>query len=388
MGNISNETRDRISTLAEDLAPLREEILANLVMLAQIPACTGEEEERVRYLLDRFVEAGLPEAGTDEIGNAVGFLPGEDGQRTILLVAHVDTIIPSTVDHNVTVDAERLIGPGISDNALGAAVVSMIPTCLASLGIRLKSNLQILGSVKSLHRGSEDGLRFFLENAPRPIDYGLCVEGLQLGRLNFFSIGTLRGDISFDVRPVETRSFGADNAIVVLIQAINRILRIETPQRPHTKIRLSKVRAGVAHDVDPDHAELGFEVVSHDDDMIDRIQGQFEDIVAEMSARNAVDAELDCFFRRHAGGVPFSHPLVKATLEVMETLDIQPEQGHSPSELSALIAHNIPAVTLGITQGEKHRKKPDHVQIAPILTGVAQVLGVLLAIDSGACDES
>ena len=39
------------------------------------------------------------------MGNAVGFLPGARGERTILLVSHLDTIVPKDVDHNETADA-------------------------------------------------------------------------------------------------------------------------------------------------------------------------------------------------------------------------------------------------------------------------------------------
>ncbi len=56
---------ERIRELPTGLAPLREEVLANLVMLSQIPAPTGGESDRGRYVLDRFVEAGLPDAGPD-----------------------------------------------------------------------------------------------------------------------------------------------------------------------------------------------------------------------------------------------------------------------------------------------------------------------------------
>jgi metal-dependent amidase/aminoacylase/carboxypeptidase family protein len=151
---------------------------------------------------------------------------------------------------------------------------------------------------------------------------------------------------------------------------------------------MGKMRAGVAYDVEPDHAELGVEIISHSDEMIDQIQHEIEDIVAEMSARHAVDAHFDVFFKTQAGGIPFSHPLVKSTLEVMQTLGIEPDQGHSPSELSELIARGIPAVTLGISRGERSLKRsPDYVLIDPILTGVAHLLGVILAIDEGVCDE-
>lgn len=376
-----------VEDLPEALAPLREEILAELVMISQIPSPAGEETARVRHLLDRFAEAGLPEAGTDEKGNAVGTIPGQMGDRTIMVAAHLDTIVPETIDHNVTVEANCIVGPGISDNALGAAVVAMLPSCLERLGIVLDSNLTLVGSVQSLHRSNEDGLGFHLDHAVRPVDFGICIEGVQLGRLNYFSIGTLRGDIACDVRPLQSRSYGSQSAVVVLNHIINRILSIEIPQRPFTRISIGKVHAGLTYDVEPDHAELGFEVNSHDDGMIERIQGRIEDIVGELSARHAVSATLDCFFRRHAGGIPFSHPLVKAVLGVMQKLEILPDQGHSPSGLSQFIQRGIPAVTLGVTEGEKNqRKKPDQVLIDPIHRGIAQIIGVILAIDSGACD--
>ena len=378
-----------VTELPSAILPLREQILADLTMLAQIPAPTGEEEQRVRYVLDRFVEAGVPEVGPDEKGNAVGLLPGRRGERTILLVAHVDTIYARTVNHNVTLEPDRVIGPGVGDNSLGVAAISLIPICLAHLGIQLDSNLGLLASVRSLGRSNHEGLRFFLDHPPRPIDCGIVVEGLQLGRANYLSIGKIRGDIVCDVCSDKLRSDRSQNALVVLHHVINRILSIAVPTQPYTKIRLAKIHAGLSYDSEPDHAELGFEVVSHSDDMIEQIHREMDDAVAEMSAQHGVEAKLDCFFRRETGGIPFSHPLVKSVLEVMEQLNIEPDLGRGPSELPEFISRKIPAVTLGITSGEKNQEnEPDYVMIDPILTGLAQLLGVILEIDRGTCDET
>jgi len=379
-----------LKSLPEALRPLRERILANLVMIAQIPAPTGQESERVRFLLDRFTEAYMTDASSDEAGNAVGRLPGTTGQRTILLMSHLDTIVPAAEAHGVRVEADRVIAPAVGDNALGAAIVSLVPLVLEHLRIRLQSDLLMVGSTRSLGRGNHAGIRFFLDHLPQPVHVGICVEGLQLGRLNFFSIGTARADVTCSVRdaPEASRSYGSENALVVLNHIINRILAIATPSRPYTVIRLGKLRAGVDYDVEPDRAELGLEIVSHADEMIEQICGQIHDIVVEMSARHSVDARFDVFFSTKAGGIPFSHPLVKSVLEVMEQLDIEPDQGHSPSELSELIARNIPGVTLGITRGKRgSQHEPDYVLIGPVLTGVAQLVGTILAVDSGACDE-
>ena len=375
-----------LAELPAALAPLREEILANVVMIGQTPAPGGQEHHRVRYIMDRYAEAGLPEAGPDQFGNAVGFIPGRRGDRTVLLVAHLDTIVPAAEDHNLSVRADRIVGPGVSDNALGAAVLTSLPNCLARLGITPESNIQLLGSVQSLNRGNSAGLSFFLDHARRRYDCGICVEGVPLGRLNYFSIGTIRGDVSCSVRPIESRSYGSESAVVVLNYIINRMLKIEVPTRPFTKIRLAKVHAGKSYDVEPEHARLGFEVNSHSDEMLHRIETQIADIVAELGARHAVESTLDVFFRRQAGGLPFSHPLVKATLGVMRELGIQPDQGHSPSELSEFISRDIPAVTIGLSEGRKNHEDPDFVLIEPVLRGVAQLIGLLLAVDRGEAD--
>lgn len=381
---------ENICDFPEALKPMRERLLANLVMIAQIPAPTGEESRRVRFLLDRFGEAGLSDAATDEVGNAVGRLKGTRSQRTILLVSHLDTVFPFSQDHDVTVQSDRVIGAGVGDNALGAAIVSLMPTVLEHLGIELASDLILLGSTRSVGRGNHAGIRFFLDHLPEKVDAGICVEGIQLGRVNFFSIGTARADITCAVRPLPepSRSYGSESALVVLNHIVNRILGISTPSRPYTRIKMGRMWAGVSYDVEPDHAELGLEIVSHSDEMIEQICRQINEIVLEMSARHAVDANLDVFFSTRAGGIPFAHPLVRSVLEVMQQLAIEPDQGHSPSELSELISRSIPAVTLAITRGAKERKRqPDYVLIDPILTGVAQLLGVILAIDKGACDE-
>lgn len=265
--------------------------------------------------------------------------------------------------------------------------MSLLPRILDRMGIHFNCNLQLIGTVRSLHRGDHEGLRFFLEHAPRRIDLGIVVEGVELGRLNFFSVGVIRGDITCDVRPENLRRYGSESALIVLNQILNRILAIPTPTRPYTVIRIGRMHSGVLYNKEPDHAELGFEVVSDSDKIVRRVVSEIEDIVAETAAHSAVDAQIDCFFHREAGGIPYSHPLVRTVNNVMSQLGIQPDQEYDPSEVSEFIASGIPAVTLGMTTKDVNEKKTDHVLIDPILNGVAQLIGVIAEMDRGACDE-
>lgn len=383
---LSPELRESILRHIEELAPLRELILANLVMVAQIPAPTGQEEERVAFMLDRFTEAGLSDVATDEIGNAVGILPGSEGVGCIEVVSHLDSIFPATLDHDVTLSTDRVVGRGVGDNALGGAVISCLPFILERLGITLRHDLMLLGATRSFGRGNLEGIKFHLDNLRRPVSYGLVVEGMQLGRLNHFTVGMLRGDVICNVHKENSPHYGSDSALVALNSIVNQLLAIEIPQRPYTKINLGHMDAGVGHSRIPTHGCLQFQVVSHDDDMIDRIEAQIQDMVDDMGARHGIETRLETFMRQRAGGLPFSHPLVKTALSIMELLDIEPDKGFSPSELSAFLSRGIPAVTLGITKGEKgFEQLRDHVLIADITRGVAQLIGMLRAIDEGAC---
>ena len=62
----------RLPALHDGAAVLKETLLANLVMIGEIPAPTFDEHQRSRFLMDRFSECQLQNCSTDEMGNAVG----------------------------------------------------------------------------------------------------------------------------------------------------------------------------------------------------------------------------------------------------------------------------------------------------------------------------
>ena len=55
--------------------------------------------------------------------------------------------------------------------------------------------------------------------------------------------------------------------------------------------------------------------------------------------------------------------------------------------LNTFLSNKIPALTLGITHGADHYKERATMEIEPMYQGIAQIIGVIKAIDSGVCDE-
>lgn len=377
----------KLEGLEDQLKKYRELLLANLVMVGEIPAPTFNEEERIKFILNRFDEAGLTDSSIDDHGNGIGVLSGKNDNGAILLNAHADTIFSGKTDHTMQVSSDSITGPGVADNSLGLAALITLPYILEELEIELEKDLILFAGVKSLGRGNLDGIRFFLENNPFNISEAICIEGIQQGRLSYSSIGMLRGEITCTVpESYDWSRFGDASAILTLNEVINKINDIRLPKRPRTSIVMGSIVGGTSFNTIARDATLGFEVRSESQDVVERAGMTIQDIVDEVSSKTGDQVELDIFARRSPGGIPYAHPLNKCARSVMETLQIEPHLSPSTSELSALIDDNIPALTLGITVGERTFKTNETIQIEPIFKGLAQLIGIILAVDGGYCE--
>ncbi len=382
--------RRKLPRLRNKLDNVCEMFLANLVMLSEIPAPTFGEEQRADFLSQRFAEAGLVNTSIDDMHNVVGIYPGQGDEaerNNILIVAHLDTHFESTLDHSVTVTPRHVIGPGVCDNGLGLAVLSTLPSLLQQVDWPLESNLLLLGATRSLGRGNLDGLRFFLKHNRLPCCAGLCIEGVQLGRLSIMSVGMLRGEIVVTVpETYDWTSFEARGAVALVTDVVRRMMAIPLPRKPRSTIVLGSIESGTSFNRMATHAVLRFEVKSESSDIVRATAADIEDICIELTSESHAEVALNVIARREPGGIAFTHPLVRRTRGIMKALDIPLTTNPSTSELSMFIESGIPAITLGITGGEKLNSLREQADIGSITTGLAQLLGVLAAIDRGYCE--
>lgn len=366
----------------ESLISMKERFLADAVMIGEIPSPTFSERKLVEFICNRFTEEGLDKISVDEAENATAVLEGRTGKRNILLAAHTDRVWNASIDHAITVTSETLTGPGIADNALGVAALTTLPSLLQALDIQLDSNIILLGASRSMGRGDLAGLRFFTENTNLEIGAGVCLEGIQLGRLSYSSLGMNRCEIQVTTQEERHwQSWSLSGAVSSLTQIIQQILAIETPQVPKTSIILGSIQSGSSYNVPPTHAVLRFEVRSEEPGMVTRIREQIEEIIAQSIAENRIKATLEVIARRQPGSIGFSHPIVRQVRSIMEALSLEPQVAPSTSELSVLLKNNIPSLTLGLTEGDNKHRIDETVRIDPIFSGLAQVIATLQTID-------
>jgi len=375
----------KLPAIREAAASVAELMLANVVMIGEVPSPTFSEDDRVRFILQRFAECGLQNPSSDEVGNGFGLLPGASGTHTILIAANADTIVEEQADQAIEVEAGRIEGPFVGDNSIGLAALATLPTLLERAGITLRSHLVLMTAARMLNRGNLEGLKFYLANTEAPPAAGLYVEGVQLGRLNHACLGTLRGEIVCRLPDdFDWVQHGKSGTILPMTDIILMLSQIPLPQRPRTNLVMGTLRGGISPQNIARETRLGFEIRSESGQILDEVGGRLREITGLVASRSGVSVRLELFTRREPGGIEDTHPIVRGTRAIVEGLGLRPMMYLTTSPLSAFFERGIPALTLGITKGTRSPKIEEireFVDTAPMATGLAQLVGALMVID-------
>ena len=364
-------------------------IITNIVLIGEIPAPTFKEKRRGITFMERLAEFGVDEVTTDGYRNPIGIIRGISPEKPpIFVVAHLDTFFERDIVYNYAIKENTITGPGILDNSLGVGVLLSLPIIFERLGLRFESDIVLAGIIQSLGKGNLRGIRHLLKTWPNPIRGAVCVEGVELGRLNYFSDGMIRGEITCYISEEKgvMHKF-TPNAILILNEVINEIMTLRLAQRPRSRIVIGRITGGANHGKNAHDATLGFEIRSDSYKMVKSIYRDIKDIVDGISHENEVILDIKTISNLKATRLKFNHPLVKNSAAVLETLGIKPISKSTESALSIFLARKIPTVTLGITHGENYYTAKATMEIEPMFAGIAQLIGVLKAIDNGICDE-
>ena len=245
MNTCSSVDLEKIPQYVEKIEAIREIIISNIVLLGQIPSPTFKEEHRAKAFLERLTDSHVDEVTADAYNNPIGIIRGTDPAKPpIFLVAHLDTFFDREMIYNFTVGPDTIEGPGLLDNSLGVAVLASMPEIFRALDVEFQSDIVLAGVVQSLGRGNLSGIRHLLKTWATPIRAAVSIEGVEIGRLNYYSDGMIRCEIECTVQGASKfAERNRPNAILILNELINQILSIGVPQRPRSRIVIGQVHA-------------------------------------------------------------------------------------------------------------------------------------------------
>jgi tripeptide aminopeptidase len=380
----------QLTSIVDEIKSLREIIITNIVLIGQTAAPTFKEKKRSKLFQERLAEFNVDEITTDGYRNPIGIIRGTDASKPpIFILAHLDTFFESDQHLNYTVKENTITGGGILDNSVGVGVIASLPAIFKKLDLQFESDIVLAGTIQSIGKGNLRGVRHLLKTWPTPIRGGICVEGIELGRLNYYSDGMIRAEIECHISEERylQQSDYKPNAIIILNEVINEIMNLKMSQRPRSRIVLGKISGGANHGKIAPDANLGFEIRSDSYKAVKKMYAEIRDIVEGISHENEVTMNLKTISNLKASRLKYNHPLVKSAAAVLEALGIVPMSKPTESSLAIFLAHKIPAITLGITYGENRYLENATMEIEPMYKGISQIIGVLKAIDAGVCDE-
>ena len=384
-----NEFLQTLPNLVDKIKAFQDIIITNIILIGQTPAPTFKEKKRSTIFMERLAELGVDEVTTDGYRNPIGIIRGSSPDKPpIFVMAHLDTFYERDMVYNYTIKNNFITGPGILDNSLGVGVMVSLPVLFEKLNLQFESDIVLAGTIQSIGKGNLRGVRHLLKTWPTPIRGGVCLEGVELGRLNYFSDGMIRGEIDCSISKEKGAIYKfRPNAILILNEVINEIMNLRLSQRPRSRIVIGKISGGANHGKIAYDATLGFEIRSDSYKIVKSIYNNIKDIVDGISHENEVELNIKTISNLKAARLKFNHPLVKNSAAVLGALGIKPISKSTESALSIFLSRKIPAVTIGITHGENYYTEKATMEIEPMFKGIAQIIGVLKAIDGGVCDE-
>ena len=123
-------------------------IVDEWIKLVEIPAPSGKEQARAKYIRAEMEKLGLSEIKTDDMSNVSGVRKGTGGGPTVVFAAHMDTVFPEGTDVKVKREGDLLRAPGIGDDTSNLMATLEMFRALNRGGIKTKGNLIFLASVQ------------------------------------------------------------------------------------------------------------------------------------------------------------------------------------------------------------------------------------------------
>lgn len=349
--------------------------------IAAIPAPTGDELERTRFVTERFRELGLQDVAHDELGDVTGLMAGRGAGQQLVVSAHIDTVFPRETPLDIHGDNKRLWGAGIGDNSLGVAAMLGLPLVLCESGLIPAADVVLAANVGEEGLGNLRGIRAVMDQLP---DIGgvIVLEGHTLGRVTHTAVGSRRYRIRVTGPGGHSwGDFGRPSAIHELAALITKLASTPVPAQPKTTLNVGLIEGGISVNTIAAEASCVVDLRSTDMRELKRLSHHVEHLVKAVK-HGSVSAEFELLGERPAGSAPNDCAIVQAAMAALRSLGIEPVCDASSTDANIAISRGIPAVCIGITTGAHAHRLDEYIDLAPIPTGLSQLaLTVLGAAD-------
>ncbi|MBP8613520.1 MAG: M20/M25/M40 family metallo-hydrolase [Firmicutes bacterium] len=361
------------------LRSCEEEYVELIAEITQVPAPSNEEDQRSEYLEKKMRSMGFPFVARDEVGNVLAFFPGKDHKKTVISMAHMDTVFPFDTDLTVKRDGNILAAPGVSDNSASLA-------CMLLLGKIFKQHLPLEHPVVLVSTVGEEGLgdlkgaRFFCDNIEN-YDFGgfrihpenvvfLNIDG-GMGYIVNGGVGSRRLRVDFKGQGGHSwGSFGNTNAIYGIGVAIANISRIQVPESPRTTYNVGVVQGGHSVNSIAQDAHMLLDMRSVDAKCLVELEEEIMKCLLEAASSTGTEYTIAVVGDRPTGEIPVDCAYIQGLMELGKECGYDLTVGYSSTDSNIPLSRGWPAVTMGFKRSENGHKTTEFLYIDSLVPGI------------------
>ena len=351
--------KSKIKAAFERIALLDPTTLKRHIELTEIEAPPFKEARRAKVFADYFKTLGMDSVWIDTEGNVLGLLQGSEGNRTVALDAHLDTVFPEGTEVKVRIENDTLYAPGIGDDTRGLSMLLTLLETIKTEQIQPKDNLLFVGSVGEEGLGDLRGVKHLFRSGGPRIDAWIAIDGGAIGRVNNKGLGSYRYRITFSGPGGHSwGAFGLANPHHALGQAITNFVQTAdayTSKGPKTSYNVGVISGGTSINSIPFESVMEIDIRSVDPTRLDVMESLLEEAVnqalLDQNQRKRrgpeLTAKIDKIGNRPSGELSDQLPLVQRTLAATQAFGVTPYLTRGSTNSNIPIAKGIPAVTIG-----------------------------------------
>ncbi len=358
------DLRPLLRPLADSLRARDAATVESQVRLAQLAAPTGGETRRAALVADAFRLRGFTRVHTDRVGNVIARRPAQEpGTAPVVCMAHLDTVFAADTPLLLRHEGERLVCPGIGDNARGLAAMLAIADTLGVPGLdgdaaRLTHPVEFVATVGEEGLGNLRGARGYFDDlattgsVPHAV---LALDGPGDERIVHHALGSRRYRITFNGPGGHSwADFGRPNAIHAAGRAAFWLATMPSEFRSAVAVSVGRIGGGESLTAIPALAWMEVDVRATDDIVLGRADRQLRSVVRQAAldenrghADAPMRAEVTLLGERPAGQLPADHPIVALAMAATRDAGRDPVGAIASTDANIPLSRGIPAITIG-----------------------------------------
>jgi acetylornithine deacetylase/succinyl-diaminopimelate desuccinylase-like protein len=370
-------------------------IVDEWVRLVEIPAPSGKEQARARYIRAEMEKLGLADIRVDDMFNVSGVRKGTGGGPAVVFAAHTDTVFPEGTPIQVRREGDTLTAPGVGDDTSNLMATLEMFRALNRGGVRTKGDLIFLASVQE-----EVGLlgaKHWLESSGYKPDMFIAVDvganqvwygALRIAQYKFFYT-------SPGAHTMESR--GAPSPAKAVAHAINALYDIQLPPiAPGLDtfklpvINVGMIGGGTVFNAIPREAWFTVDLRSLDSATQDRLATAVVSTVKQVGEKEGVGFRMESKISfDYSKALPrdqrLNLPVVQTALATANYFRKPGSPEIAPADVGSTDANNavamgIPAVAVGASMEHLPHRLEEFAEASSIVPGIKSLLALAVSL--------